>query len=100
MLSKLIYVSLFIAFLLAVAPAARAEMPGELYIEAGPGISIFIDGEYQGLTTDGTAKKEKGLRLILLEGQYTLRAELEGLVIFQHTFYLDSGGTTVITINP
>ena len=95
MRSKLIYAVIMIACLLAFAPAARADMPGELYIEASPGISIFIDGAPQGLTS----KEDKGLRIILLEGQYTLRAELEGKVIFLHTFYLESGGTSVITIN-
>ena len=95
MFSKLIYVVLFIVCLMTVAPAARADVPGELYIEASPGVSIFIDGEHQGLTT----KEDKGMRLILLEGEYTLRAELAGKVIFQRTFYLDSGGTVVITIN-
>ncbi|MCK4911144.1 MAG: hypothetical protein KAR83_05865 [Thermodesulfovibrionales bacterium] len=100
MRSKLIYAVIIIACLLFVAPAARADVPEELYIEAAPGISIFIDGEYQGLTTNGTTKEDKGLRLILLEGQYTLWAELAGKVIFQHTFYLEPGQTTTILISP
>ena len=65
-------------------------------LEASPGVSIFIDGEHQGLTT----KEDKGMRLILLEGEYTLRAELAGKVIFEKTFYLDSGGSARIPINP
>ena len=92
----MIYFVLFMLCLMTVAPAARADVPGELYIEASPGISIFIAGEHQGLTT----KEGKGLRIILLEGQYTLRAELAGKVIFQQTFYLEPGQTTTIPISP
>ncbi len=86
---------IIIVCLLAFAQAARADVPGELYIEAAPGISIFIDGAPQGVTNI----EDKGLRLILLEGEYTLRAEVDGKVIFEHTFYLDSGQNMVITIN-
>ena len=96
MLVKIRYVLMIIACLLVLAPAAWADIPGELYIEAAAGISIFIDNELQGVTN----MEDKGLKLILLEGSYTLRAELGGKVIFLHTFYLDSGGSARIQINP
>lgn len=101
---KMRYVfTLIVCFLVVapvlVAPVAWADVPGELYIEAAPGLSIFINDEYQGQTADGSSNGDKGMRLILLEGEYTLRAELVGKVIYEHTFYLDSGNTTVIRIS-
>ena len=95
MRSKMRYTLIIICLLIA-APAAWADVPGELYVEAAPGITIFIDDEEQGVTNI----EDNGLRLILLEGQYTLRAELAGKVIFKKTFYLDSGSPFVILIRP
>ena len=96
MFKKMRYAFIMILLLMITAPAARADMPGDLYVDAPPGISIFIDDEHQGVTNID----DKGLRLILLEGQYTLRAEIDGKVIFEKSFYLDSGGSMVITISP
>jgi len=89
---KTIRVAVLFLSILLVLQTANGDVPGDLHVIGERGVSIYVDGDLVGMTD------ENGFSMGMLEGEYVIRAEKDGELIYTSTFIIESGETTEIAI--
>ncbi len=87
--------SVIIFIFISIIPLSMAQDTGDLQVTSKPGIRIYIDNTFAGITKDA----EDGLYIEDIEvGQHEIRAEKEGFVTKRFAVTIESGKAVEIKI--